>query len=106
LKYQLDLSGDNVVAAGIENPYWQHLLIPYHSQERMMVGAASQFKMTPWPASPSTIARFESLGKAITVEIFQHKFVQIESSAIQYLSNWSDRVCSMGEYSESTFRKI
>jgi len=45
LKYQLDLSDEDVVAAWVENPYWQHFSGMRHFQHRMPIDASS---MTRW----------------------------------------------------------
>ena len=45
LKYQLDLSDEDVVAAWVENPYWQHFSGMRHFQHRMPVDPSS---MTRW----------------------------------------------------------
>lgn len=45
LKYHLDLSDEDVVAAWVENPYWQHFSGMRHFQHRMPVDPSS---MTRW----------------------------------------------------------
>ena len=45
LKYQLDLSDEDVVAAWVENPYWQHFSGMRHFQHRVPIDASS---MTRW----------------------------------------------------------
>jgi len=45
LKYQLDLSDEEVVAAWIENPYWQHFSGMRYFQHRMPIDPSS---MTRW----------------------------------------------------------
>jgi len=45
LKYQLDLSDEVVVAAWVENPYWQHFSGMRYFQHRMPIDASS---MTRW----------------------------------------------------------
>ena len=45
LKYQHDLSDEDVVALWIENPYWQHFSGMKHFQHRMPIDASS---MTRW----------------------------------------------------------
>jgi IS5 family transposase len=45
LKYQHDLSDADVVAAWVENPYWQHFSGMRHFQHRMPIDASS---MTRW----------------------------------------------------------
>jgi IS5 family transposase len=45
LKYQLDLSDEEVVAAGVENPYWQHFGGRKYFRHRMPVDPSS---MTRW----------------------------------------------------------
>jgi IS5 family transposase len=45
LKYQLDLSDEDVVAAWVENPYWQHFSGMKHFQHRMPIDPSS---MTRW----------------------------------------------------------
>ncbi len=45
LKYQLDLSDEDVVAAWVENPYWQHFSGMSHFQHRMPIDPSS---MTHW----------------------------------------------------------
>ncbi|MGA9670417.1 MAG: IS5 family transposase [Terracidiphilus sp.] len=45
LKYQLDLSDEDVVAAWVENPYWQHFSGMRHFQHRMPIDPSS---MTRW----------------------------------------------------------
>ena len=45
LKYQLDLSDEDVVAAWVENPYWQHFSGMRYFQHRMPIDPSS---MTRW----------------------------------------------------------
>src|ERR1039457_1390559 len=45
LKYQLDLSDEDVVAAWVENPYWQHFSGMRHFQHQMPIDPSS---MTRW----------------------------------------------------------
>lgn len=45
LKYQLDLSDEGVVAAWVENPYWQHFSGMKYFQHRLPIDASS---MTRW----------------------------------------------------------
>lgn len=45
LKYRHDLSDEDVVAAWVENPYWQHFSGMRHFQHRMPIDASS---MTRW----------------------------------------------------------
>jgi len=45
LKYQLDLSDEDVVAAWVENPYWQHFSGMKYFQHRMPIDPSS---MTRW----------------------------------------------------------
>ena len=45
LKYELDLSDEDVVAAWVENPYWQHFSGMKHFQHRMPIDPSS---MTRW----------------------------------------------------------
>ena len=45
LKYQQDLSDEDVVAAWVENPYWQHFSGMSHFQHRMPIDPSS---MTRW----------------------------------------------------------
>jgi len=45
LKYQLDLSDEDVVAAWVENPYWQHFSGERYFQHRAPIDASS---MTRW----------------------------------------------------------
>jgi len=45
LKYQLDLSDEDVVAAWVENPYWQHFSGMRYFQHRMPIAPSS---MTRW----------------------------------------------------------
>jgi len=45
LKYQLDLSDEEVVAAWVENPYWQHFSGMRHFQHSMPIDPSS---MTRW----------------------------------------------------------
>ncbi len=45
LKYQLDLSDDDVVSAWVENPYWQHFSGMRYFQHRMPIDPSS---MTRW----------------------------------------------------------
>src|ERR1039457_4179863 len=45
LKYQHDLSDENVVAAWVENPYWQHFSGMRHFQHHMPIDPSS---MTRW----------------------------------------------------------
>ena len=45
LKYQLNLSDEDVVGAWVENPYWQHFSGMSHFQHRMPIDASS---MTRW----------------------------------------------------------
>ena len=45
LKYQHDLSGENVVAAWVENPYWQHFSGERYFQRRVPIEPSS---MTRW----------------------------------------------------------
>jgi IS5 family transposase len=45
LKYQLDLSDEEVVAAWVENPYWQHFSGMRYFQHRMPIDPSS---MTSW----------------------------------------------------------
>ena len=45
LKYQLDLSDEEVVAAWVENPYWQHFSGERHFQHRVPIDPSS---MTRW----------------------------------------------------------
>jgi IS5 family transposase len=45
LKYQLDLSDEDVVAAWVENPYWQHFSGMRHFQHHMPIDPSS---MTRW----------------------------------------------------------
>src|ERR1035441_3095005 len=45
LKYQHDLSDENVVAAWVENPYWQHFSGERYFQHRAPIDASS---MTRW----------------------------------------------------------
>lgn len=45
LKYQLDLSDEEVVAAWVENPYWQHFSGMQHFQHSMPIDPSS---MTRW----------------------------------------------------------
>ena len=48
LKYQHDLSDENVVAHWVENPYWQHFSGERYFQHRLPIDASS---MTRWRAS-------------------------------------------------------
>ena len=45
LKYQHDLSDENVVAHWVENPYWQHFSGELHFQHRLPIDPSS---MTRW----------------------------------------------------------
>jgi len=42
LKYQLDLSDEDVVAAWVENPYWQHFSGQRYFQHRVPIDASLQ----------------------------------------------------------------
>ena len=58
LKYQHDLSDEDVVAAWVENPYWQHFSDMRHFQHQMPIGPSS---MTCWRKRPVKAARAEGL---------------------------------------------
>ena len=54
LKYQHDLSDEDVVPAWVENPYWQHFSDMRHFQHQMLIDPSS---MTCWRKRPVKAAR-------------------------------------------------
>jgi transposase, IS5 family len=66
LKYQHDLSDENVVAHWVENPYWQHFLGERYFRHRLPIDASS---MTRWRGRLGEAGAEEMLRETIAAGI-------------------------------------
>jgi IS5 family transposase len=60
LKYQHDLSGENVVAHWVENPYWQQFSGERYFQHRLPIDASS---MTRWRQRLGAVRSLQAYGQ-------------------------------------------